>query len=229
MRELRTSIPNAKAGVDYTQVVGYEKIICGVDLGSLRDPTAIAIVRDTLRPAPRWGKGYKQLFEPRKLELCQLLRLRVGIDWTDVGDFIRKLHQTEELNDARFVLDATGVGRPAIAMVKERGVPVTSVTITPGDNFSEVARDEYRCSKLFLLTNFATVLQSGEMKIATAMNDVREFKTQIANFAAQYTPAGNLTVNAAKGHDDLLLAASLATFGATSIKQHKVWVSEISW
>ena len=226
--DLHTPIPGAKAGVDFVKATGHLKYHVGCDLGSLRDHTAIAIVRDILKPAPRWGKGYKQLFEPRRLELCGLVRLKIGIDWGEIVDFLKRLQQTPEISGATFTVDTTGLGAVAGSMLRERGVSFTGVTITGGDNFSEVSAQQYRVAKMFLLTNLSTLLQ-GELKIAANMSDVKELRSQIDNFAVSYSAAGNMQVNAAKGHDDLLLAAALAAFSATHVKRNFFMSTPISW
>lgn len=102
------------------------------------------------------------------------------------------------------------------------------LTITSGDSYSEVSAQQYRVAKMFLLTNLSTLLQ-GELKIATNMSDVKELRSQIDNFAVSYSAAGNMQVNAAKGHDDLLLAASLAAFSATHVKRNFFMSTPISW
>ena len=111
MVAVRTSIPNAKAGVDYVQSVGYSRYVVGVDLGSLQDPTAVSIIHDSQTPLPEWGKGYVQKLGPRKLTVVQAFRLQIGIDWSVITDFIARLMPIPPLaTDGALWIDQTGLG-----------------------------------------------------------------------------------------------------------------------
>jgi len=231
MAVIRTPIPNAFAGVDYQQVVGHLRYHVGVDLGTLQDPTAVAIIEDVLRPAPRWGKAYRQLFEPRRLTMIQAFRLKVGIDWVDVLDFIERMMKTPPLqDDGSLIVDTTGLGNVVGAMLRERKIDFTGVTITAGDSYSEQTHSSYRCSKMYLLSNLATQFQSGELRIASGIKDAKAFRQQVEDFSAIYTPSGNMTFQSGYGkHDDLLFAAALAGFASSLNKGPAFTVSQLNW
>lgn len=231
MVAVRTPIPNAKAGVDYVQSIGYSRYVVGVDLGSLQDPTAISIIHDSQTPLPEWGKGYVQKLAARELTVVQAFRLQIGIDWSVITDFIARLMAIEPLvTDGALWIDQTGLGQPAGAMLRERRVTFSGVTITAGDAYNEVEFNRYRCSKLYLLSNMATLLQSGELKIARGIKDAKAFMQQAEDFVVTHTSAGNVTFGTSEGrHDDLLLATAIAAFGAKMYKGPAFAVSNLNW
>jgi hypothetical protein len=59
-------------------------------------------------------------------------------------------------------------------------------------------------------------LHSGELKIARALPEAVAFARELREFRASWTEAGNVMFGARQGaHDDLVLAAALAVYGAT--------------
>ena len=228
MTELRTKIPNAKSGIDYIQSVGYRRFTIGADLGSLQDPTAISIIEDLLVPAPRWGKGYVQEFEPRQQTLVQAFRLKVGLDWPVIVDAIRRVKN--QVPDSTLWVDTSGIGQPVGAMLKEKGVMFTGLTITAGDTFKKVDHITYRCSKSYLISYLSTLFQSGELRIAEGIKDAKEFRQQVEDFQALTTASGNLSFGTREGrHDDLLLSSALAAFGVAQSKTSTFKASALHW
>jgi hypothetical protein len=200
-------------------------------LGSLQDATAIAIIQDEKVPLPQWAKGYRQVLGPRVLTLVQAWRLKIGIDWSDIVDFIARLMTIPPLaEDGALWVDTSGLGQPVGAMLRERRVRFTGVMLTAGDSFTRADFDSYRCSKMYLLSNMATVLQSGELRIARGIKDLKALMQSAEDFTMRYTAAGNLTVNTGEGrHDDLLLATAIAAFGAKMYKGPALAVSGLNW
>lgn len=228
MSEIRTKIPNAKSGVDYVQSVGHQRYVIGADLGTLQDPTAISIIEDLLVPAPRWGKGYVQEFEPRQLTLVQSFRLKVGLDWPVIVDTIRKVKN--QVQDSTLWVDTSGIGQPVGAMLKEKGVMFTGLTITGGDTFKKVDHITYRCSKSYLISFLSTLFQSGELKIANGVVDAKEFRQQVEDFQAITNASGNISWGTREGrHDDLLIATAIAAFGVMQSQTSTFKSSALNW
>lgn len=228
MTEIRTKIPNAKSGIDYVQSVGYRRYVIGADLGTLQDPTAISIIEDMLVPAPRWGKGYVQEFEPRQQTLVQAFRLKVGLDWPVIVNTIKKVK--EQIPDSTLWVDTSGIGQPVGAMLREKGVMFTGVTITAGDRFTKMDHITYRCSKSYLISYLSTLFQSGELRIAEGIKDAKEFRQQVEDFQALTTPSGNLTFGTRDGrHDDLLLSTAIAAFGVAQSQTSTFKATALHW
>ena len=229
MVEIRTPIPNCFASEGlYRQVVGYRRYIIGADLGTLQDPTAISIIEDLLVPAPRYGKGFVQEFEPRRQTLVQAFRLKVGLDWPVIVATIKKVK--DQIPDSSLWVDTSGIGQPVGAMLREKGVVYTGVTITAGDTFKKVDHVTYRCSKSYLISFLSTLFQSGELRIAEGIKDAKAFRQQVEDFQAMTTPSGNLSFGTRDGrHDDLLLSSAIAAFGVAQSQTSTFKSSALNW
>lgn len=229
MVEIRTKIPGCKAGVgDFKQVVGYRRYICGVDLGTLQDATAISIIEDELIPAPRYGKGFIQEFEPRRQTLVQAFRLKVGLEWPVIVDTIKQVKN--QVPDCSLWIDTSGIGQPVGAMLKEKGVAFTGLTITSGDRYTKVSHDQYRCSKSYLVSYLNTQFQTGELRISEGIKDAKAFRTQVEDFESRISPSGQMTWTTRDGaHDDLLLSTAIAALGSMLSQNSSFKVSPITW
>lgn len=229
MVELRTPIPNCLSTEGlYKQVVGYRRYICGVDLGTLQDPTAISIIEDELVPAPRYGRGFVQEFEPRRQTLVQAFRLKVGLEWPVIVDTIRQVKK--QVPDCSLWIDTSGIGQPVGAMLKEKGVAFTGVTITSGDTFKKVDHVTYRCSKSYLVSHLNTMFQTGELRISEGIKDAKAFRTQIEDFESRISPSGQMTFTTRDGaHDDLLLSTAIAALGSMLSQNSSFKTSALHW
>ena len=70
--------------------------------------------------------------------------------------------------------------------------------------------------KLILVSRLQAALHSNELKIARALPESAAFTRELQEFRASWTEAGHLRFGARQGaHDDLVLAAALAVYGAT--------------
>lgn len=227
--ELRTKVPNAFAGEGlFKPVVGYRRYLIGVDLAALQDRTAISVIEDELKPAPRYGKGFVQEFEPRRQTLVQAVRLPIGLEWPAICDTIKKVK--DQIPDSELFVDLSGLGQPVGSMLKERGVSFTGVTITSGDTFKKVNHTSYRCSKSYLISFLATLFQSGDLRISDGITDAKEFRQQVEDFVATTTPAGNVSFQTREGrHDDLLLATAIAAFGVAQSQTSTFKASALNW
>lgn len=129
----------------------------GLDLGQATDPTALAVL-ERLDPEPPkrfrdervsrrpYGVGrlvYSVLADPEppppSFHCRHLERLPLGTPYPAVASHVQKLLDAPPLRgQTELVVDATGVGRPVVDMLEQRGLDCTPVTITGGDH---VARD----------------------------------------------------------------------------------------
>ena len=97
------------------------RYVMGVDLGQASDFTAIAVGRF---PAAR---------EARSVDVVYLERLPLGTSYPDVVEYVESLMARPPLlGGADLVVDATGVGRPVVDLLRERHLKVEAVTITAG-------------------------------------------------------------------------------------------------
>ena len=70
-------------------------------------------------------------------------------------------------------------------------------------------------SKIELISKVQALLHSQELTIEPELTDAVALVRELQNFRVSYSTAGNVIFRAREGaHDDLVLAASLAIFGA---------------
>ena len=170
--------------------------VVGVDLGQVADPTAIAVAEPV---------------EP-DIHVRHLERLPLGTPYPRVAAHLGRLVRALP-GPADLVVDATGVGRPVVDLLRDQGLDVVAVTITSG---KAVRRDgdAWRVPKAELVRALAVAVENGRLKIAqrlalasVLMGELRAFERTIG--------AGGHTAFEGKGeHDDLVIAAALVAWWA---------------
>jgi hypothetical protein len=85
----------------------------------------------------------------------------------------------------RLVVDATGVGRPVVDMLRDEGLHPNSIWITGGDSVNEDG-NEYRVPKRELASTVQALLQSGRLKFAqnlplreVLVDELQKFRAKI--------------------------------------------------
>ncbi len=177
----------------------------GLDLGQVSDYTALAIVE----------KRTDGMYHLRRLE-----RLPLGTSYPDVARHVKDLLQTAELNGkTECVVDATGVGRPVVDMLREADVwPLVAVTITGGDTVTQDGSD-YRVPKHDLVSTLQVLLQNGGLKIAEGLPLAEVLKREMQNFRVKISlSTGHDSYEAWRegDHDDLVLAVAMACWYASA-------------
>jgi Terminase-like family. len=202
----------------------------GIDLGQSNDPTAFSAVErlshyvtNPWTPGSRIHSGFTAIpvtdidgkKPPDAFHIRALERLKLGVSYLDIASQLAAMLGTQKLVGARVFIDATGVGRPVCDLLRSAGIKHTAVTITGG-------RDEHQhgnaatVSKLLLISKLQAVLHSDELKIADELPEAKAFMRELQEFRVSWTAAGNIQFGARQGaHDDLVLAAALAIYGAT--------------
>jgi hypothetical protein len=172
--------------------------VVGVDLGQTADYTAITILEER----------EKNSYDVRYLE-----RLRN----TPYPAIVRRLdHLVRRLPEKpSMAVDATGVGRPVIDMIRDASLPATvyPITLTGGD---AVIRDgmERRVPKRDVASTIAVLLQTGRLRIARGLRESDTLLRELLNFRVKISLSGHDTYEAwrEQEHDDLVLAVGLAAW-----------------
>jgi len=113
-------------------------------------------------------------------------------------------------------IDHTGVGRAVYDLFKQTRVSrLHPVTITGGKDITRNG-DGWHVSKTELIGKVQALLHSQELTIEPKLADTAALVRELQDFRVSYSTAGNAIFGAREGaHDGLVLAASLAIFGAT--------------
>ena len=198
--------------------------LIGLDLGQTTDPTAIAILeRDQHEDAPA-------TYQCRHLE-----RLRLGTTYPDVVRHMKALVSRPQLQQVihsvgrrrayggvgwateqtvvtpQLIVDATGVGRPVVDMLKDAGLEPIAITITGGDAVTFDAG--WRVPKRDIVATMQVLLQSDRLKIASTLQFAPTLQEELLRFRVKIDPLtahDSYGVWREGGHDDLVLACAIA-------------------
>lgn len=170
-------------------------IVLGIDIGQSQDYTAIVAV-----------DSRKDSFHLRHLE-----RLPLGTPYTAVVNRIEAL--VGVIPGSRVVLDSTGVGRPVLDSLRATGLEPIAVTITGGRNTRQENGIHY-VPKRDLVLALITALENGRLRIARNLPLVPALLAELANFEVTVSARGYDRYEAARGHDDLVVAVALAVWAS---------------
>jgi hypothetical protein len=194
--------------------VKYEWSI-GIDIGQASDPTAICAIE-----TPHFQMLHADLDPPAPSHRIRALRrLPLGLSYVAQCEQLAALLATPQLAGARVFLDFTGVGRPISDLIRSAGIKHIPITITGGREVHEHGEDGLSVPKLHLVSSLQAALHSGALKIAAGLPEAKAFVRELQEFRVHFTESGYAQFGARQGaHDDLVLAAALALYGATRPK-----------
>lgn len=206
----------------------------GLDLGQMQDYSAAVVVEQTWPPVDPTMPGTSPVIED--FQVGMIWRPQRGTPYAAIVDYCQALLARPGMRTcAALVVDATGVGRPVVEMLRDAGLPppVVAITITGGDTASQVAADEYRVPKRDLAGDLAVLLQpptsadmpvasdftmapTARLRFARGLRLERVMRAELANFKVKITLSGHDQYEAGPAgewregeHDDLVLALAL--------------------
>ncbi len=199
----------------------------GVDLGQMKDHTAIVTLEhvEIENENERTDKTNEHIEHKHEWHLLDATRLPLRTSYQDVTKYIKNLVRLLEGDGGRVILvvDATGVGRPVIDLLREMGLQPVPVTITGGTQ-----RDlrciiaGWRVPKRELLSAANMMLGKTELKIArgiplsdTLLSEFQIFDVKVNSATGHASYEASWREGA---HDDLILALSLACWFAMQKK-----------
>jgi hypothetical protein len=138
----------------------------GADIGQARDPTAIVIVE-----AVEAG-----------LNVAHLERLPLGTPYPLVAQRLGLLYDAAPPPSA-LVIDATGVGRPVLDLLRQDGHSPVAVSII-GTGVERLDPEDliWRVPKKRLMSPLACAIEAGRLSIAPDLPERETFKTELAAF-----------------------------------------------
>ncbi len=164
----------------------------GIDVGKKQDPSAITSI-----------EGNGQTF---KVVAAQALPLSMPYD--EQTSLFEEVSVTADM----VLVDCGGPGQPVIDMMRKNGAKnVWAVAITSGKRiYVSEEHQSINVPKGSLIANLSLHAEKRLLHVPEAMRDLR---SEMLNFHAAFTPSGNVTMQAKKGHDDIVLSAALAMIG----------------
>jgi hypothetical protein len=171
-------------------------------------------------------------------DIVHLERLALGTSYVEVPGRVRKVRDdlrrrwqelAWERNRTRpayaedapieLTVDATGVGRPVVDILREHGLNPIEVGIHGGDQVIQADPDHWRVPKRVLASGVQAAVQSGRLKAAATLPDWSVLRQELLHFRPKISLAGHVSFGATGGpddwrsgrpNDDLVLAVAIA-------------------
>ena len=189
----------------------------GLDLGQRQDYTAVSVV-ERIEPQPPGnphgplrGGAFDLLADPEPWSLIvrHLERMDLGTPYTRVAERVCEIIMHPSLDGkSRLVVDATGVGRPVVDLLRSAGFgAVTAVTITGGDS-AHAKGEEWYVPRRDLLAHLQVLMEQKRLKIARGTRETERLVRELESMTA---------TGASGEHDDLVIAVALACWRAKRV------------
>ncbi|PLT97187.1 hypothetical protein [Sinorhizobium medicae] len=175
------------------------KYFVGLDLGQAVDFTAFAVVEKG-----ETGLAVPHLDRVRGLSYPQLVKMTADL-----------MGRPPLAGASQLVVDATGVGRAVLDMLRSADLQPVAVTIHGGDKVTG-ARRAPRVPKRDLINTLLVVLQAGALKISSELQHAGTLARELSEMRRKLSAAGHDSYGVWRDgeHDDLVLALALAVWRA---------------
>jgi hypothetical protein len=176
--------------------MGVVDIAIGIDIGQKRDPTAIAVTE--LVPN---GSSDEIQYVVRHLE-----RLPLGTSYPKIAErlaaIVQNARQTVFDRDARHrpqvpfsintttYVDATGVGKPVVDILREAGVPVTECYFTHGDRRTE-KDGVITIGKAWLVSRLQALLQTQRVLLPASHPEAAALQRELLDYEIRISERAN--------------------------------------
>lgn len=187
----------------------------GVDFGTQRDYTAIALVKreDVIKGKTNgYGKFVSDNVDVR-YTLYHLERMELGTPYTQIVTRLKRIVDDRELKDNVMVIaDATGVGLPVVQYMRAAGIGALVPIGIHGGNAVNESTDGYSVPKRDLVTSLLIVIQSRRLIVPADIDYREQLIHEMQSFKMKQRGSGGDSYEALmeKDHDDLVLALSYA-------------------
>jgi hypothetical protein len=125
----------------------------------------------------------------------------------------------------RLAVDATGVGRPVVDMLRPVVKNLVAVTIMAGSAVNQGRRGEVRVPKTDLIGGVQAALGQQRLRIAAALPETDALVHELLNFRSSQGSSDHETLSAGAGaHDDLVLALALGLWQERRARRVRILV-----
>ncbi len=197
-------------------------VTVGVDIGQAVDPTAIIVVETYRNDRERIDDHPERQHQVRWIE-----KVPLGTSYDRVVERIAVVAERCVLiGHPTVVLDATGVGRAVVDMLRKRSTAsLRAVTFTGGDKEKTVGPYSIRVPKRDLVTALEVVLQARRLHVVPDCPLQDDLAAELGSFEVNLSARGHDTYDGASGkHDDLVSALMLAVWHAERGSQGDAFV-----
>jgi hypothetical protein len=186
------------------QPVATREFVIGLDLGQAADFTALVAVERT-------AEGYA----------VPLIARTRGRSYPEIVARVADLMTEAPIADnSHLIVDATGVGRPVMDMLRGADLNPIAVTIHGGGKITG-RRGWLRVPKRDLISVLLVAFQSGLIRISSELEHATTLAHELLGMRRRVTAAGTDQYGAWREgeHDDLVLALALAVWYAERLPQ----------
>lgn len=185
------------------------------DLGQAADYTAIVVGQTFVTTERTYQKSQFAVVETPAIEraiqsyrVVNAHRPRLGTSYPVIAAQLAAF--LEDLPDADLVVDATGVGRGVVDILRARNLRPVAITITGGMETNKVSEWDIRVPKVELVSSLIAASQEDRLRISPEL-PLRDILVQeIAAFSPRHTATGLTSYEGRDGaHDDLVLALAI--------------------
>lgn len=196
------------------RIQGHLRYIVAADLGSAKDPTGITVILDERMPVfeGAWRLG------PRQRTLVWADRLREH-RYTEIVDHLSALLRRAPMaGRARLAIDASGVGRGVSDTLDLAGIQHVAVQMTAGSSVRQSGKF-YNVSKQILITDLATALETGGLKIAADLPMREELLIELESFQTRASASGVQVLDAGgpDNHADMAVSLAIGWFASEQL------------
>ncbi len=188
----------------------------GLDLGQSADYTALCILErkpQTAYDDHGWAREAPPRYHVRHLERFPLGELYPAM----VQRVIDRMSAPVLKGRTSLVVDATGVGRPVVDLLKGANLHPIAVTITGGDMVTSNIMGGYSVPKRDLVSALQVLLQTGRLEVAGGLKLASTFLKEMTSFKVRISAGGHDSYGndwRENPHDDLVLSVALAAWYA---------------
>ena len=206
-----------------------------VDIADQHDYTALAFLHSYEEHKPgvdafhdaRPKRRPRRTFELQHLERWRHIGYpeqvrRIGERYEEIRRHVAVLGLASARTE--LVIDATGVGRPVLDLLRDAGLRPQGVVITSGSEKTRQKGGIIGVPKAMLATTLQVVLQSGRLRLSDDLPLADVLEQELAGFRVAFTPSGNLRFGNDVGewrtsaHDDLVLAVAIGVWKVEHVR-----------
>lgn len=199
----------------------------GVDVGQRHDPTALALLEVAITTDLTCRDGATFAHPKTVRRVFRLLeRLELGTPYPAAAARVAEVAGSPKLGGrVVMALDATGVGRPFLDMLKTHsmnGAKIVPTVMTAGREEITDKTGTVMLPKRDLVSDLAIALDKRTIEFANGLPLMEVLLREFQNFKLKFTKAGNDQYEAWRSgdHDDLVFAVALATWAAGRKQTH---------
>jgi len=199
-------------------------LITAADIGQAVDPTAIIVVE-------RFKERPEEVDDrpPDEFLIRHIQRVPLGTPYTQVVEEIAHVSEVVQAASGRSVItvvDATGVGKPVVDMLRRRlRLPLKAITFTAAADEVHPDPHAYRVPKRDLVMALEVALEGRRIHAAPGLGLADDLNAELRAFEVNLSARGHDRYEAAKGkHDDLVMALALAIWWGSRKGQGSVFI-----